>query len=139
MTLIRVLQISALMMLIGLGALGAQGLQKLERLQRIERPQQVKTKLTPALAWTAGRLVGFTSANRAKGVRADNSIIVQGTNPESDTYTVYVETDLPNIHGLRIEALTLPSLGGGGPGRTPHGNFVLSEVSASVAPKTGGD
>ena len=37
---------------------------------------------------------------------------------------------------LRLEALTDDSAACKGPGRTPHGNFVLSEISVTAAPKS---
>ena len=39
---------------------------------------------------------------------------------------------------MRLEALTDSSLGGMGPGQTPHGNFVLTEFSATVSDAAGG-
>src|SRR5687767_6036488 len=108
MRLIPTFRIVAFLMLIGLGALGAQDLQKLDRLQRIERPQKID-KTRPAsqpLVWTVGRVVGFASPNKSQGVRADDGIYVKGPMPETDTYTVKVDTDLTEVHGLRIEALT---------------------------------
>ncbi len=36
---------------------------------------------------------------------------------------------------LRLEALTDPALPSTGPGRTPHGNFVLTGVRVTAAPK----
>jgi hypothetical protein len=37
---------------------------------------------------------------------------------------------------VRLECLAHPSLGANGPGRAPNGNFVLTRISASVAPKS---
>src|SRR5262249_12180374 len=39
------------------------------------------------------------------------------------------------IAGLRLEALADPSLPSGGPGRNANGNFVLTGVKISAAPK----
>jgi hypothetical protein len=58
----------------------------------------------------------------------DGSTLVEGPNPSENMYSVYGSTRLTDITGVRIEVLADPSLGGGGPGRTPHGNFALSEV-----------
>ncbi|HEY1785759.1 MAG TPA: PSD1 and planctomycete cytochrome C domain-containing protein [Pirellulales bacterium] len=68
---------------------------------------------------------------------ADGSSRVSGTMPERDTYTFVIESSLTDITALRIEALADSTLPSGGPGRTPHGNFVLSEIEASVAPADG--
>jgi hypothetical protein len=58
---------------------------------------------------------------------------VTGKNPEVDKLTVVIKADRPRVTGFRIEALAHDSLGGRGPGRTGHGNFVLSEFRASAA------
>src|SRR5262249_30280699 len=55
--------------------------------------------------------------------------------PERDTYTIVIDSDLTDVAALRLEALTDPSLPSTGPGRTPHGNFVLSEIRVTAAPK----
>ncbi|MES2461574.1 MAG: PSD1 and planctomycete cytochrome C domain-containing protein, partial [Armatimonadota bacterium] len=63
----------------------------------------------------------------------DNSVVIGGPNPETDTYTVTLDSDSRSVSALRLDALTDASLGNKGPGRTPHGNFVLSEITATVA------
>jgi hypothetical protein len=65
----------------------------------------------------------------------DDSVRLSGKNPESDTYTAVIDTDLADVTALRLEALTDPALPSTGPGRTPHGNFVLSEVTVTAAPR----
>jgi hypothetical protein len=47
-----------------------------------------------------------------------------------DTYTVSIKVPLAKATGLRLEALSWPTLPGSGPGRAPNGNFVLTTVSA---------
>ncbi|HEU4753692.1 MAG TPA: DUF1549 domain-containing protein, partial [Armatimonadota bacterium] len=69
----------------------------------------------------------------------DGSVRLSGPNPETDTLTLVLETDAPRVGAIRLEALTDPSLGGNGPGRTPHGNFVLSEITAAAAPRDAPD
>jgi hypothetical protein len=68
---------------------------------------------------------------------ADGSARVSGTTPERDTYTYVIDSNLTDVTALRIEALSDSTLPSGGPGRTPHGNFVLSELEVSVAPLDG--
>ena len=72
---------------------------------------------------------------------SDGSYLVTGKSPDTDTVTIGAKTDLAEFAGFRIEALAHDSLGGRGPGRTPNGNFVLSEfrVSAADAPEIGKD
>ncbi len=65
----------------------------------------------------------------------DGSVRIGGSAPDKDTYTAALTGDGAPVTAVRLEALTDPSPGNGGPGRTAHGNFVLSEITASVAPK----
>ncbi len=68
----------------------------------------------------------------------DGSVRLSGTNPDKDTFTIVFESDLPKIDAIRLEALADPQLPSQGPGRTPHGNFVLSEFTVEVALRDGG-
>ncbi|MBL9153974.1 MAG: PSD1 domain-containing protein [Verrucomicrobiales bacterium] len=78
---------------------------------------------------------GFAAS--VKGVafarEKDGSIVVGGQNPAEATYTVTGKLPAGTLHGLRVEVLPDDSLGGKGPGRTAHGNFVLSEVEIHIA------
>jgi hypothetical protein len=58
---------------------------------------------------------------------SDGSYLAAGKNPEVDKITITARTELNDITGFRIEALAHDSLGGRGPGRAEHGNFVISE------------
>jgi hypothetical protein len=86
--------------------------------------------------WETPRPVSVVSAGGATPeVLADGSVRLSGKDPERDTYTVILDADVDGISALRLEALTDPALPSTGPGRTPHGNFVLSEVSVTAAPR----
>lgn len=63
-------------------------------------------------------------------VETDGTTVVAsgGEIPETDSYTITFSTDSGAISYLQLHALTDPSLGQGGPGRTLHGNFVLSHL-----------
>ncbi|XAL98308.1 DUF1553 domain-containing protein [Phycisphaeraceae bacterium D3-23] len=78
------------------------------------------------------------SADSAGGAtlsrQPDGSVLVTGENPETDVYTVRALTDRVGITAVRIEALADDRLPGPGPGRTPHGNFVLSQVELAAEP-----
>lgn len=63
----------------------------------------------------------------------DGSVLVTGTNGGPEKYTVVASSDLPGITAIQIEALPDASLPAQGPGRAPNGNFVLSELSLTVA------
>ncbi|MDB6123563.1 MAG: putative rane protein [Pedosphaera sp.] len=63
---------------------------------------------------------------------ADKSLLATASSPPVSTYTVRAKTDLKNISGFQLEVLTDPNLPHNGPGRTPHGNFVLTQFSVDA-------
>jgi hypothetical protein len=94
----------------------------------VPRPMQWEAP-SPAHPMTVSVASGATAE-----ALPDGSVRLGGTNPEKDVYTVTLDTPAGEVTAVRLEALTDPSLGNSGPGRTPHGNFVLSEIRATVAP-----
>lgn len=66
----------------------------------------------------------------------DGSLLISGENPAAAEYEINYKTGLTQITGIQIEVLPDESLPANGPGRTPHGNFVLNEVRiyASATP-----
>ncbi len=95
----------------------------------------VPTQDTPwqvLLVKSAATAHGSTAA-----VQPDGSVLLSGKNPEKESLTLTIETPETNIDHLRLEALTHESLPSKGPGRTPHGNFVLTEVHIHAQPLTG--
>lgn len=62
--------------------------------------------------------------------QADGSVLVSGTNPAKDTFTMSAQVGLRQVRAFRLEALPHASLPGSGPGRNVNGNFVLSEFKA---------
>jgi hypothetical protein len=85
------------------------------------------------LRWVSPRptAVGLASAASAQ-IGDDGAVLVQGIVPERDTYTLTLPGPDHPCSVLRLDALTDPSLGALGPGRTPHGNFVLTGISLQV-------
>lgn len=83
----------------------------------------------PTITWITPEPQLDTNPNEPFQILPDHSILFNTPGPPSAILTL----KFPNLQGkfshLRIEALTDKSLPGTGPGRTPHGNFVLSEVS----------
>jgi len=63
----------------------------------------------------------------------DGSLLVAGNTADTDEYTLIIELPEQPLTGIRLDFLPDDSLGGKGPGRTKHGNFVLSEVRAHVS------
>jgi len=69
-------------------------------------------------------------------IQQDGSILAEGDVPATDVYTVTFRTGPGAVDQIRLEALTHDTLGNRGPGRVPHGNFVLSHLRVSVRPFT---
>jgi hypothetical protein len=64
-------------------------------------------------------------------IQDDQSVLSSGENPAKETYVVTLNTDLSRVTGLRLEALTHPSLSNGGASRG-NGNFVLTGIEVSL-------
>jgi mono/diheme cytochrome c family protein len=67
----------------------------------------------------------------------DASVRFPAEGLEKDSYTLVVETDLPSVESLRLEAIADPRFPNQAPGRAKNGNFVLTEIGISAAPKSG--
>jgi mono/diheme cytochrome c family protein len=74
-----------------------------------------------------------SSGNAEIKTLSDGSYLVAGENPDKDKLTIHAKSDVKGITGFRIETLAHDSLGGRGPGRTDHGNFVLGEFRVFAA------
>lgn len=84
--------------------------------------------------WQAVELVEFTSAAGATATRLDDgSVRFEGENPPQDAYTLSFLAPTANAAALRIVALPDAALPKSGPGRAPHGNFVVTDVKVDVA------
>ena len=64
----------------------------------------------------------------------DGSVLVSGTRPDTDTYTIHAETELKAITAIRLEALPDESLPRGRAGRGDDGAFVISKVQVLQEP-----
>ncbi len=82
------------------------------------------TPIKPAVA----RSTGMATLE----IKDDASVFVTGTSPDTDTYIIGLDSDLSDVVAVRLEALADPALPSKGPGRTPHGNFVLTEFKATL-------
>ncbi|HEX8522318.1 MAG TPA: DUF1549 domain-containing protein [Tepidisphaeraceae bacterium] len=71
------------------------------------------------------------SSGATMKVLPDSSVLLGGTNPDTDVHEVVLRTDLSRVTGIRVEAIADASLPQGGPGRSPSsGNFVLNQIEA---------
>ena len=87
-----------------------------------------------ATSWMTLSPNTLTTSNGATLRRqANGSVIASGEN-DKVRYDLTAETDLPQITGIRIEALTDEALPKRGPGRADDGNFVLTEFEVLASP-----
>jgi hypothetical protein len=96
--------------------------------------QQKRTEVASALPeWAA---VGPEKAASSGGAtlvpQEDLSILATGSNPANDNYTVTLRTDRKHLTGIRLEALTHPSLVNNSLSRS-NGNYVLTRFEVEAA------
>ncbi len=95
--------------------------------------EQTKASLIP---WEVLKPSKLTASNKAKLKVLDDGSVLATLKDGQGNYTLIAETDLANITGIQIEALTDPSLPRNGPGLAPDGNFVLSELEVFAGAKS---
>ncbi|MEQ8789560.1 MAG: DUF1549 and DUF1553 domain-containing protein [Pirellulaceae bacterium] len=112
----------------------AADLAKYEKEQLPARLAKWEEGLSAETTWRPVEIVEMKSQVGATFTKeSDGAIFVSGKNGK-DVYTITAKTDLPEITGVRIEALPDKRLAAGGPGRAQNGNFVLSELTVTAAP-----
>ncbi|MCI0358060.1 MAG: DUF1549 and DUF1553 domain-containing protein [Planctomycetaceae bacterium] len=87
------------------------------------------------LVWTPLDPSELKSAVGATLARQDDKSVVATGTTGKDVYSFVAPTDLKGITAIRLEAIADPALAAGGPGRAQNGNFVVSELKLSAAPK----
>ena len=88
---------------------------------------------TPAINWHRLKPDVFLSSDNAVlSIVDDGSILVTGTKPETDTYTITGSPGVLRLTGMRLDVLPDPRLPQNGPGRPANGNFHLSEFTAHL-------
>ncbi len=112
---------------------------------RLEKPddrweQAARAKSQSASALHPLEIVSFESKEGSTyEILPDQSVLLSGEVPDQDTYVVKARTNVTGIRGIRLDALTDPSLPGSGPGRgdEKRPNFVLSRFQCAIAPLQG--
>jgi hypothetical protein len=93
------------------------------------QPASAAVQWTPLLPKTA------TASNPAVklGIAKDGSVAATGPAVRAD-YTLGIPADVKGITGILLEVLPDPAAPLFGPGRSPEGNFILSELALRAAP-----
>ena len=108
------------------------------RIAALEAELEYQFPVPTTMEWQPVTVIQAGSAGAAVLTpQADGSILASGPSPDKDVYTIVAETDLENIAGLRLEVLPDGTLPHEGPGRAVNGNFVVSEVQLTAAPRAG--
>lgn len=89
-----------------------------------------RAELAEAPIWVVPEIATAETLSESRlEVRPDRSLLATGPAAETETYRIRLTVEPGEYRSLRIDALTDPSLGRGGPGRNPDDpNFVLSEL-----------
>ena len=94
-----------------------------------------ETAVTKEIDWKPLRPTKVTSQGGATcKVRSDGSVLVSGTRPGADSYTIQTVADLERVSALRLEALPDESLPRRRAGRADDGGFVISKVQVFQEP-----
>jgi len=94
-----------------------------------------KTDTAPVV-WSPAKYVEYdTKSNAGFQLQDDNSLLSDGKGADNDTYRVLCKTELPQVAAIRLRTLTHSSLPKNGPGLAGNGNFVLTDLTVSVAGK----
>jgi mono/diheme cytochrome c family protein len=88
------------------------------------QPEAVPLTLTGVKARSGAQFSG----------QADGSWLVSGAEADTEVVTFAVELPPGPIGGMRLEVIPDASLPAQGPGRSPGGNFVLSEIEVRTGP-----
>ena len=116
---------------------------RLEELLKAQTPQldaemaQWSQRVLAGASWVPLQLAEMKSDGGAMFAKeSDGSVVVTGNNPPTDNYRVIATTSLRGITAVRLEALPDPRLPNNGPGRNDNGNFALTRLTVSYAPKS---
>jgi VCBS repeat-containing protein len=83
--------------------------------------------------WTPVSVLSVTTSGTSTfTINPDGSVLAGGAPQESETYSIRTFTSIPNITGIRLEAIEDPSLPVAGPGRGGNGNYVVQEFSMTA-------
>ena len=84
------------------------------------------------VSWKSSAITSFAGTGETGTIKPDGSVLFESPGPDRSDATFEVTTGTEPFSHLRLETLADPSLPAKGPGRTPHGNFVLSELTLTI-------
>ncbi|HYG73656.1 MAG TPA: PSD1 and planctomycete cytochrome C domain-containing protein [Planctomycetota bacterium] len=102
------------------------------KIAQLTKELPAKWQISSDMDWKKTQPKVTAASGVPASVEADGAVKFSGSAPDKDSYTLTFESGPGAFSRLKLDVL---KDGKAGPGRTPHGNFVLSELSISVAPK----
>ena len=88
----------------------------------------------PERGWsTIGPVEAKSDGGATLAIGADGVVTASGAAPDKDTYVIALGCPEP-VAAIRLDALADAGSPAFGPGRTAHGNFVLTGVSMAIIP-----
>ncbi len=101
----------------------------------VARLPELEKQLDHGTEWVALDPKELKASNGAKIEKEpDLSALVSGNNGKG-TYQFIAESNLKGITAIKLDALADSRLPSNGPGRSPNGNFVLTEFELEAKPK----
>ena len=101
--------------------------------RRTERLIDSFPTVDSSLGWEAWVPQAAASSGGASLTIGPSGIVsASGALPEKDVYTIEINADLTDVDAIRLEAIADASDKAFGPGRTAHGNFVLTRFQAKI-------
>ena len=91
-----------------------------------------KVQATPSPQWTVLDPTVWENFGTKFEKQDDLSLLGGGDITAGGVLRVYIDTELTNITGFRLEALTNPNLLYGGPGEVGKGSFLVREFTAET-------
>ncbi len=88
-----------------------------------------------AWRWETPVPVVKTSAPETGKILPDGSVLFPAPGPDTEVVTLIYDLEAGSVEQVRLEALLDEALPKKGPGRVAHGNFVLSEITITAAPR----
>jgi hypothetical protein len=109
-----------------------------DQFEQSELPKFLQTfwnanKDKPAPAWLTLAPVAAKGKSKLE-FSADGVLTSLGKGQKNETYTIVAHTMQRKIKALRLEALADKSLPKSGPGQSPDGGFVLTEINVVATP-----
>lgn len=93
-------------------------------------------KQKQTIEWIPLAASSLKASNGAELTRLEDRSIRAEGKADKGNYVITVKTNLKNINGIRLEALPIEGIPGGGPGLPANGNFVVTEFEVTTAPQS---